>query len=584
MMQPHLMTIRFFGVALVASLGFACASDAAELPLPIQASVKSIGPVSPPPVADSMRMPTPQAAPLTPTLPTGKLPQYQLGHEQMLSTTSRRPDDPAYRFFLALPDQLLLVQVNLTIDGQPFAMAREARVKSLVKAAATVSAEESAADAPEEISLEKVAEAIEPADPDGEASESETVTLPTRPAFAQVTGAADFFRRYYAAIGSQPNEDEIRWLLTQRVDGPVLLLLSENFQRFRATERPAFNVLDRDVDGVITKDEISKAVDSFERCDENRNGIIEYKELETMSNRAPSNLSSGGTGKLILPLPTESTAAVIYNKAASHYGESLHPLNRFDKDSSGGFDSDEIKTLSTTDPDLELSVAFDSADVQKSSLLISRVSKSIAGRVSSHTTSHDAISLSILPAANPDSAPTTVAFSAIQRSSSDQISIGAVSDGYPMLPALDPNEDGRFTLRERRELVQRVNTLDANKDGSITADEARSTIRVCFALGPYVHQELASIRELGGASRSKSVVGPEWFQRMDRNDDNDISPSEFSGNEQQFAVLDADSDKLISAAEAIAFENKDTKAEPSEPKTDAKESAQQESDGSTPKE
>ena len=33
---------------------------------------------------------------------------------------------------------------------------------------------------------------------------------------------------------------------------------------------------------------------------------------------------------------------------------------------------------------------------------------------------------------------------------SDQISIGAVNDGYPMLPDLDPNDDGRLTVRELR--------------------------------------------------------------------------------------------------------------------------------------
>jgi hypothetical protein len=44
--------------------------------------------------------------------------------------------------------------------------------------------------------------------------------------------------------------------------------------------------------------------------------------------------------------------------------------------------------------------------------------------------------------------------------------------------------------------------------------------------------------------------GPEWFLRMDRNYDGDVSRREFLGSKQAFDRLDADHDGLISPDEA----------------------------------
>ena len=52
----------------------------------------------------------------------------------------------------------------------------------------------------------------------------------------------------------------------------------------------------------------------------------------------------------------------------------------------------------------------------------------------------------------------------------------------------------------------------------------------------------------------QGLDGPEWFRRMDRNQDGDVSPREFLGTSAQFATLDSDQDKLLSAAEAEAAE------------------------------
>jgi hypothetical protein len=52
----------------------------------------------------------------------------------------------------------------------------------------------------------------------------------------------------------------------------------------------------------------------------------------------------------------------------------------------------------------------------------------------------------------------------------------------------------------------------------------------------------------------QGLNGPEWFRRMDRNQDGDVSPREFLGTSTQFTTLDSDQDGLMSAAEADAAE------------------------------
>src|SRR5262249_9044225 len=149
----------------------------------------------------------------------------------------------------------------------------------------------------------------------------------------------------------------------------------------------------------------------------------------------------------------------------------------------GRFDTDELAALRTTSADLSLTIAFNSKEPAKSRLALTAVAAEFIQAVQRATVDHLGITLSI--------AGVPVNFQAVQAGPGDQLAIGAVDDGYPLLPDLDLNDDGRLTLRELRGVPGRLRRFDRNRDGSLSLDEIRAPVRICFGLGPTVHRELA---------------------------------------------------------------------------------------------
>ncbi|MEQ9409194.1 MAG: hypothetical protein RIK87_15775 [Fuerstiella sp.] len=366
------------------------------------------------------------------------------------------------------------------------------------------------------------------------------------PEFRAASTVSEWIARYMAATGEPPSVEEIHWLLTNWVDGPTVLFLNDNFQRFRADQAPVFRVLDRDRDGQVSAKELQMAVTSFRECDLNRDDVVEATELAEVATDPRDEPRHAGPGKLIVPLSDDFGDDAAWRHLVARYEASSDSggsrLPRFDTDQNGTLDAEEIHRLQAAATDLQVTISFNLADPAASRLSITGISEALTAVVDSAMTGERKVTLK--------TAAARLEFSALQTAGSDQLSIGAVNDGYPLLPVVDPNNDGRFTIRELRQLTQILATFDDNQDGRLTAEEIRPTIRVCVGLGPVVHDELAALRQVRSADETSEVTGPEWFVRMDVNRDRDLTRREFPGTDEQFAALDTDNDKLISAVEA----------------------------------
>ena len=509
------------------------ASSGKDLSPALEAPVKQHQPAgnkAPAMAAQTGRRPVP-----TPSTPSAKYPQYQLGPKQRNESGLGDATNPRLRFLLNLPDGLALVEATITIDGQSFRMPRQQRIEQTLKDLA-----ENKVDVTPAISVQaadpKAAPVQAVADPKGVPATS--------------TSIVERLRHTMKLTEKSPSQEEVNWILCNWVDGPTVLQLNDHFQRFRADQRPELIVLDRNRDGSISAEEIALSSQSLQECDLNRDGIVQFTEIAAAANDPRLLAANKETGSLLTLLPERMSAAIPYPKAAaSTPSNDKNPSAarcRFDANGDGEIDADELRAMQDATPDLVLSIAFDTAIPERSRIAVVSAANQFEQSLDQATI--DTAGITVMFKQTP------VIFSAAQMASGDQVSIGAVNDGYPLLPKLDPNDDGRLTIRELRTIPATLVTFDKNHDGVLTPEETQSPIRVCIGMGATVHVELAGIRSQRNKNTSVPSEGPEWFTRMDRNKDRDLTRAEFPGTDEQFSALDADGDQLISVDEATAFE------------------------------
>ena len=96
-----------------------------------------------------------------------------------------------------------------------------------------------------------------------------------------------------------------------------------------------------------------------------------------------------------------------------------------------------------------------------------------------------------------------------------------------------------------------VGTQRAKRSPSRTRARGKRVVapRPAFDLDAITPMEAKSVSQLPAFNRGLPA-GPIWFQRMDRNNDGDLTWQEFLGHREDFYALDADRDGLIDPEEA----------------------------------
>lgn len=558
----------------VAVAGLSAVADEADAPeeQKLIARARVLGPDTPPPSEDMEDGDDDdEAQPATGGVP----PQYRSRryHQSQYSV-----DQTGVRFVLPLAVRPILVEALITVDGKPFRTKREQRIDQILATLA-----EPPEPAPESVDSEvdKPSEPVasdsetskdappaesESDDPDDEAENAGADTEPETdneppPPDNSIPGR---LRRYAAATGRSPSREEVRWLLQNWVDGPVLLILNDNFQRIRARQTPVFRVLDRDEDGVLSEVEIAQADASLMRYDRNQDDVLSYDEVSVGANRTPEvdDFTPSSAPMILLDdLANPRTWRLLAGTYVGPEGGNSDAVSEFDLDSSGDLSAEELAWQSARRPDLTLVVTFNTETPEQSRIEVPGSAESL-GEVTA-TARESSITLAV--------AGSLVEFSTAQRrdeADADQISVGAVRDGYPLLPALDFNDDGRLTLRELRQTVAQVASFDRNEDLRIARAEIPSTLRVSIGFGATVHQHLATVRAVHSPAPGSKVSPPDWFVRIDVNKDGDLTIKEFLGTREQFAEFDKDMDGLLSVAEAVAKEEETEVADEVEKKTE----------------
>lgn len=143
-----------------------------------------------------------------------------------------------------------------------------------------------------------------------------------------------------------------------------------------------------------------------------------------------------------------------------------------------------------------------------------------------------------------------------------RIEVSVRQDGKTLFKLLDANRDRRLTQRELIEGFQVLQPFDIDQNGQLTEAELGTEYTLEIGLGQAESMRMTSMSGMSMQARSTDAIlpgveglaGPEWFRRMDRNQDRDVSYREFLGPRRIFEALDTDGDGLLSVQEAEQLE------------------------------
>jgi Ca2+-binding EF-hand superfamily protein len=146
-------------------------------------------------------------------------------------------------------------------------------------------------------------------------------------------------------------------------------------------------------------------------------------------------------------------------------------------------------------------------------------------------------------------------FLAKQKAAAESQLVATVEDhGHQLFKMLDTNADDRLSLREIYYAQQCLQAADQDGDGALALSEVPHNYQLKLGMGQQSMGGVFAVAITNGMQQEKpkSSVGPEWFSRMDKNGDGDISRREFLGSAEDFQRIDADNDELIDPKEAEA--------------------------------
>ncbi|HXT57919.1 MAG TPA: EF-hand domain-containing protein [Pirellulales bacterium] len=129
--------------------------------------------------------------------------------------------------------------------------------------------------------------------------------------------------------------------------------------------------------------------------------------------------------------------------------------------------------------------------------------------------------------------------------------VNVYDTGYGFFMALDANADGRVSVRELRQAPAALARLDRDRRPGLGQKEPVRHFHMEFVRGSY--QLFGPSEQLAAqtpAFQQRRPIGPIWFQRMDRNNDGDLTWNEFLGPREVFHDLDGDADGLVDPREA----------------------------------
>ena len=508
------------------------------------------------------------------------------------------------RFVLFLPAGPLVVELRMTIDGQPFGAAREELIDQALKLADR--------------------------DHDGRATWSEVFSDPKR-VFAQrfdlgmnMANRKELLKTNDTNQNGLVDRDEARRLVARAKSAGAAFSLESSSEYRHSNQRQSIvrAMLDANGDDVLDEAELNNAEQRLSARDADDDHILTWSELDDSLAGDEQAMTSRQNAYLNHP------AALVLGERADWDGI-VYTLSEFylndgrpleesfglapslaaalDEDHDGQLSFEELRRLNLVEPQVILAANFGKPGEFVVGVALLRLSPDLgpADRVVSHTprglvlalegyrlqivlddrapandveTSPDEqlaqldkdkngyLEKEEFPGASPDTAlmfdeadangdgkvyrDELAAYRRSQRAPRLSAIRAVASDDQDVLfPLLDSNQDSRLTTRELHAARQALGALDADGDGRISLDELPGGLTVWLGRG--LPSDMSPRRSMfASLPVAAPPSGPAWFAHMDSNHDQEISLEEFPGSGEKFRSLDLDGDGFVSASEA----------------------------------